>query len=493
MIEQQHSLSYQAFWFLVARSVSFTLNFLVPLIVVRLLDQAHFGLYKQVFLVAVTAQETLNFGMGVSAFYFLHHEPERRRQVIFHIVAFNAVMGAAVLVVLWTYPELIGAIFGYAEAAEYSRKLALLIALTLSGSFLETVATANRDTRFSTLFIVAAQLTRSILTITAALAFQSLSAILWAAILQALFQCGLLAWYLETRFPGFWRMPDRHLAGRQLRYVVPLGLSGILLSLQSDLHSYLVANRFGPELFAVYAVGCFQLPLLGLIRDAIGPLMIGRVAELQQTGDSREIIRVTARVMRQLALVQWPVFFFFVVCGREFLVVLYTDRFRSSWPIFAVYLTMIPLNILMNDPIMRAYASSRRFLLVTRLAILVLMVLGLRPAMDLFGMIGATLVVVLLSACERGATAWYAAKLVRFGREDMRLVSDVGRIGAGAAAGLVTALARKAIPVETPIIVVTVSAGVYGLCYLVGLIRWNLLLAEERDLLIHQWRRIARL
>ena len=65
------------------------------------------------------------------------------------------------------------------------------------------------------------------------------------------------------------------------------------------MHNYFVSNAFGPASFAIYSVGCMQVPLLSLLRESITAVLIPRTSELQQRGDKRQILLTTIRAMRQ--------------------------------------------------------------------------------------------------------------------------------------------------------------------------------------------------
>src|SRR5947207_2679735 len=95
--------------------------------------------------------------------------------------------------------------------------------------------------------------------------------------------------------------------------------------------------------------------------------MIPRVGVLHKDRDPREIILLTARVMRKLAAVFFPLYVFLMVVGREFLIVLFTPAYSASWPILAINLTLIPAAVWVFDPVARAYAHRRFFLLRVKL------------------------------------------------------------------------------------------------------------------------------
>src|SRR2546423_15689943 len=56
---------------LLARGAATVLGFGLPLLLVRLLDQTSFGVYKQVWLVATSAFLMLQMGLTASLYYFL--------------------------------------------------------------------------------------------------------------------------------------------------------------------------------------------------------------------------------------------------------------------------------------------------------------------------------------------------------------------------------------------------------------------------------------
>ena len=83
MMDQQtprRSLTAQAFWLLVAKTLGFMFAFALPVLLTRTLSQNEYGLFKQLFLVTTTAVALLPLGFGMSAFYYLPREsnPARR-------------------------------------------------------------------------------------------------------------------------------------------------------------------------------------------------------------------------------------------------------------------------------------------------------------------------------------------------------------------------------------------------------------------------------
>lgn len=476
-----------------ARTLAFAFGVLLPLLLVRLMSQAQFGVYKQAFLVITTAQSILPLSFGTSAFYYLAREGERKQAVVFHIVAYNMVVGLVACLALLIRPGILASIFGSTELVPEAPLIGIAILLSLVGLFLEVVATAHQEAALSALFIVIAQLSKTLFMVIAALWWTSVRALLCAAILQGILQCGLLLWYLRSRFPGFWGAFEWRLLREQLSYALPLGFSGIVFAAQTDLHNYFVAHTFGPAAFAVYSVGCFQLPVIALLRDSVGAVMIPRLSYLQQQGQPREILLVTTRAMRKLAAVYWPAYVFLLVAGREFITVFFTKAYLASWPVFVVNLTLIPLGMIVNDPVLRAYMEERYFILKVRLLLLPLLVGVMWMGLRHFGMVGAIGTVVLIALIERLTVSWRVAVVLGAKAGDLRLLNDIWKLALLAGiAGLAAAVVRSLTLDLKPILVLAISGLVFAAVYLASVFAAGIATPEERSWLRNQWARLSR-
>jgi O-antigen/teichoic acid export membrane protein len=480
-VKKESSLTTRAFWLMFAKTLGFAFAFVLPPLLVRRLTQTEYGLFKQIFLVVGTAVMVLPLGFGMSAYYFLPREDEQRRgQVVFNILLFSAAVGALGGLALVFYPALLGHIFSDATLVEYGPLVGVVVFFWVVSSFLETVAVANQETRVSTLFIICAQLTKTLFMLAALFAFGSLRALVLAALLQGVLQTVILLGYLRSRFPGFWRGFEWGMMRTQMAYAMPLGFAGLLYTVQADLHNYFVSHSFSAADFAIYSVGCFQIPLVGLLRESANSVMITRVSLLQKDGETREIIELMARVMRKLAVVFLPIYAFLMVAGREFIAFLFTPAYLSSWPIFALYLTVLPFFIVIFDPLVRAYSEHRYFLLKVRGAMFFVLIAGLWFGVARFGLLGAVGTVVLISVIERLALLIKFGRVLGVSRRDLPLLRDVGKIAvASIAAAAVAALVRAFMPGVKPFFVLAACGIAFGLAYVGALLLMKVVTEDE--------------
>ena len=486
------SLSTQAFWLLLAKTFGFALTLFLPLVLVRALDQAEFGLYKQAFLVVGTAMTVLPLGFGMSAFYFLPREREAHGAIVLHILLVHALVGGLAAAALVAWPGLLTAILGSDALTPHSAELAAVVLTWTVASFLDIVAVARQDVVASTLFIIASQASKTAIFIVAAVAAGSVRALIDAAIVQGLVQIGVLFLYLRAKFPGFWRRFDWPTLRTQASYAVPLGLSGLVLKFQSDLPHYFVAHAFGASAYAIFTVGVFNLPLIGLLRESVGSVMLPRVSRLEQEQDRRQIVALVARVARKLALFYFPIYVFLTVAGREFIAVLFTPQYLPSWPLFAVYLLVIPAGVIVLDPITRAYPAQRFFLLKLRLVLFAVTIAIFTAGAARLGLLGTVAVMVAVQIAGTVGAGIRLSRAMGLRTKDFTQFAVLWRIGAAAlAAGVVCAVARLAFAQTAPILVLAACAVAYGASYAAAILAAGVLDDSEWSMLRGLIRRVC--
>src|SRR5262245_47041259 len=290
-------------WLMFAKSIAFIVSLALPLLLVRRLSQTEFGSYKQAFLVIGTAIAILPLGFGTSTFYFLPREnsPQAKNQLIFNVVLFNLLTGLSAFLVLWIYPDLFSRLFHDSKLIGLETLIASVILFWLFSSFLETIAVANQEPKFSTAFIIGAQLSKAVLLLSAAVFVGTVYSLIVASLIHGVIQTCVMLAYLHTRFRGFWFSFSWPTLRTQLSYALPYSLTALLYTAQTDLHNYFVSNRFNAATFAIYSIGCLQLPFLGILTESLASVMIPRLSVLQKENNRREIVRLMTQVMRKLA------------------------------------------------------------------------------------------------------------------------------------------------------------------------------------------------
>ena len=482
-MREGQSLTMQAMWMMAAKTLAFAFNFALPLLLVRQLTMSEFGLYKQVFLIVNAAIMMLPLGFAMNAFYFWPRVPGRRDALVLNILLFYLLVTGLAGLGLIGWPELLANVFHGPELVAHGKSIGLVVLLWGVSSYLDIVAIANGETRLAAVLIVTLQLTKAMVLLAAALWSASVGGLIEAAAIHGVLQVGVLLAYLGSRFGRFWRRFDGALLRAQLAYALPHGLAAWLYWIHRDLHEYLVAHRFDTATYAIYAVGCLQLPLLGILRESVGSVAIPRVSQLQSEGRSHDILALTAGIMRKLAAVYFPLCAILLVVRSELITLFFTDAYLASTSIFAMNLALVPLATVSGavDPVIRAYAPCRFFLLKLRLALVGLTLTGLYFGMTHFGLLGAVAVVVVISLLENFALAVKVSRILGMRRRDLALFKDLPRLAfAAAVAAAGAAIARDLLLGTGPLAVLFGCGLAFSATYLALVLACRVPRAEER-------------
>ena len=370
------SLKAQGAWLLFAKVIGFAISFFLPLLIVRYLTQEKFGVYRQAFQFIVNAVAILPIGFSMSAFYFLNRESENRKATVFNILLFNFVVGGLACLGLYFYPQFVGNIYQSAEMTELAPKMGVVIWLWIFSAFLEVVAIANQEARLATIFIILAQFTKTVLMAGAVMIFTTIEAFMYAAMIQAALQTFILLVYLHKRFPHFWKEFDLSFFREQAIYAIPFGFAGIMWTLQNDIHTYFVGYRFSEREYAIYSVGFLTAAAGNAGR------IYGRGSDFADERPAIEKRKTRNRRTDRAGDAETFVFLFsrlrlYADYVLHFYTTLFTEKFAASVAIFVINLTLLPFDIWVIDPIIRAYKEFGRFLLVLRVFILIGLVTAL--------------------------------------------------------------------------------------------------------------------
>jgi O-antigen/teichoic acid export membrane protein len=311
----------------------------------------------------------------------------------------------------------------------------------------------------------------------------TLEVLLLGTIVSGLLRLGAAWWYLQYEFGGGLR-PDRALLKRQLTYALPFTMYVLVHIMQENFHQYAVSYHFDAATFAIYAVGCLQIPLVDLVATSTTNVMMVQMAEVIHAGRGHAVVALWHDTIRKLALVFFPLLGLLLVNAREFIVFVFTESYLASTPIFMVGSLSILLLVFPIDGALRVYAQTR-FLFVLNLIRLLIIVAFILSTLHL---VGAVLITVLAAAIGKGLGLARIKSLMAVGLTDLlpwRSLATIG--GVAAVAGLFALAVKSGSGLPTLPLLVTTSL-VYTASYLALAIGFRLLHESERAV-IANWLR----
>ena len=370
---------------MVARAIGAALTLVVPAVLARFLVPAAYGTFKQAWLIAGTLAMVLPMGAASSLYYFVPREPRLAARFVSQSLVWSLSSALfACLLVLLGRPLIDGA-FANAELTALVPWIALVTFLWIAGSPLEIALTSLGDMRSAAAVRVLSEVLRGAAMVTAAVFSQSVRGLFIAiAVVLGAKAIACFAWLIARL--GF--ELTRADFSRQLAYALPLGLAFLLIIPQQQFHQYAVAAHVTPALFAIYAVGCFQLPIVEILYTPVSEVLQLGLGEAGTRDDPRRGLALFHEATARLSFAFLPACVLLFLCAPTLITFFFTERYAAAAPIFRLSLVTIFAASLPLDGVMRARAQNR-FLLalsVAKLAATVPLVLG---GLRLWGPIGA--------------------------------------------------------------------------------------------------------
>lgn len=343
-----------------ARLFTAGLTLSIPLVLARVLTPSEYGTYYQLFLIATTLYYVLPFGVVQSLYYFVPRAEEKRPwlgQALLYVSGVGVVAAGLV----WALMGPVAHHFTNPALLEHRGTLALYTAFLIGSFPLEISLTSQGRTKHSAIVYLVSDGLRSLSMVVPCLLGLGLHGMMMA-----------VAGFAFLRFLAAWVVVPRGSTGpfaradlwrQQFVYAAPFGAAMALAIPQQNAHLYMVASAVAPAIYAVYRVGCFQLPVVDLLYTPTSEVLMVRLGELEKQGRLEEGVVAFREAAGKLAFVFLPFAAFLFAAAPEFIGALFGAKYLEAVPIFRVSVLGVVLAILPMDGVLRARGHTRAILL----------------------------------------------------------------------------------------------------------------------------------
>jgi O-antigen/teichoic acid export membrane protein len=470
------------------RMVAFATTFFIPVVLVRVFDQAEFGTYKQIFLIYSTLYLVAQFGLAESLYYFLPMEPAKAGRYVANSILGLMLAGLICLGLLHLATPKIAQWLANDALVPYISYVGVYLLLTMIGAVLEIIMTSRKRFFLTAATFAISEIFRGAAFIIPAFFIGDLRWVMIGAIIFAAFRLLAAFLYVIREFHGD-VLPDRKVLGAQLAYALPFAMSEFLAFFGSQYHQYAVSHYFNAATFAIYSIGCLNIPLVELVHSPVSNVMMVRMGEEMREGRSSAILEIWNDTTRKLALVFFPMLGLLLITARELIVFLFTANYLASVPVFLIWSTTVLLPVLQTDGVLRVFAQTR-FLLYMNGVKLLLTVALISWFIAWLGVWGAALVTVIVS---------FIAKILSLARFKHVAEIPFARLlpwkSLAVNAMVVTVAATVAMVIKTELnapalLILFVTGGCFSVIYIALALTMGVITTEERHALLGSLQRV---
>ncbi len=444
----------------------------LPMLLVRLLGDEDFGVYRTLWLIVTTALCLLPMAMPTSLFYFLPRSAGAERsayllQAALTMAGAALLGGAAVLlttggldlhddhrlpiaafVALWTFASLLDSLFNAMQRGPTQARVNLVFALL----------------RFGAVAGVAAATHAIEPVLIAHLAFGAAKALTCAALVVR-----------NARANGGWRAASIARWREQCRYALPFGGSAALYLLRARIDQWLVASMFSTAQFGLYSVAAVFSPVQGLVRSTVSNVVLPELNRLQAHDDVERMLALNRRGNLAVSLLMFPVLAYLFAAATPLLTLLFTADYRGAAPVVRWYCAALMVETIEVTTLLYAFRQGR-FLIAWDGVLLVVSVAVCAAGARMFGLSGAALGGLVGGAIAQAVSLARCAKLARVPVAALQPWGLFGRVllaavGAGLVAYGVLAVMANVSGVSGAPGMLTLAVGALAFCaaYWLGL------------------------
>lgn len=328
-------LSQSAYLF-VSKVFGYGLRILLPAFLVRILPKSDIGLYSQFFLLEMLIKTLFQLGINQSQFYFVPRDEKNAGGYLLNSTILNIGLFGLAYILIGHFRLTLANQLRMPVLEEFFHILIAHSFIMMMNVIFSTYMQARKWFRQAAVYEVYLQVLASIATLVAALLTRDLHWIFLALVGARVIGAASGAAYIHFGRRGFGSREYFFGMWRQFRYGVPLGLAGLLFTLMSQMHQFVVNRFYDIETYAVYAQGLKQIPVLQFYAQSVAAVALVRFAQLEKAGDWQGIKEFWNKLLASMYGLGLPVIAGFLIVAQPLVVLMFTRNYIDAVPIFRI-------------------------------------------------------------------------------------------------------------------------------------------------------------
>lgn len=370
---------------------------LIGAVLTRVFSETQYAVYQKTFLAFNIVVPLLTFGIPLALYYFIPRRKDASRAVVTeNLLILSAGAIGFSLFILLGGNEVMARQFQNPALASSLMWLVPFAFFELYSRSVGPCLMAHDQAHLVAIYNVVTRLFVMILGISAAFLFATTTAVIVAMVIAAGIRLliGFALMWQATR--GTRGAPTMSGVTEQLRYGIPLGIAGVFGTLTLTMDKFIVASLCSNVDFAIYAVGAFEIPLVGIITGSVTAVLLADLSTMFTENKKGEAVGMWGRAAEKVAMLLFPVMVGLFVIAPEVITLLFSEKYAKSVLPFRLYLLLVPMRIVNYGSMIMSAGRSKLILLRAAVAFALNIVLSIVLTRSL-GYVGAIIATILVS------------------------------------------------------------------------------------------------
>ncbi|MFT4680872.1 MAG: O-antigen/teichoic acid export membrane protein [Granulosicoccus sp.] len=379
MSKSSPSLSRQSIAVFIGQVSGFAINFLTPILLVRIISKTDYGVLQQFLLMGNTMLPILGLGLASSLYYFFPiNQGEQRKSFVFNTYLKMAASGFIFVVGFYFLGKYILGGLGMETLGQAGNILSFYIMFLLSGTLIDFLFILEQKVQMTMGFNPIDKFFRLILLVGTALWHETVQACMWGLMIYAGLRFVFISYYVIKNYynSANWKLVVPNMR-TQLAYSLPFA-AGIIFTTVSQRIDKLLVNRYiTPEEFAIYSLAFFSIPLVDQAFASINNVVTPKIANLLKEGNKEDTLKLYRQVVGKTSSIAFPAIIYFTVMAPELLAFLFTEEYVSATPFYRIYLLLFILTMTSYGIVLRAAGKTKWIMLSNFIGMAITAGLGL--------------------------------------------------------------------------------------------------------------------
>lgn len=324
----------QAFWVGIGSLATFGFTLISSAILSRYLCKAEYGTYKQVMYLYNTLLFVFTLGLPKAYSYFLaKNDIKYGKNIVEKINRAFIIMGLLFSICLFVGAPMFAKILNNDNLVIPLRVFSLTPAALLPTMGIDSIMAVYKKTLYSAIYVIFTRCLMLICVILPILLFRSDVNLAIAGFTFSSMLSLVIALYIK-------KIPYKDIVSEKtslslkeiFRFSFPLMIASIGGIAIKSADQFFVSRYFGSEVFADFANGSLELPIVGMVLSAGATVLLPVFSKYVSSKDVElnEIIDLWQRSMLKSATIIYPVIVFCSVFASDIMIVLYGKQYETS-------------------------------------------------------------------------------------------------------------------------------------------------------------------
>lgn len=383
------SLKKQASAIFIGNLVGTVFQFLIPAIIVRLISQEDFGVFRQFQLVSGTFGIFLGMGINSSLFYFYPTSDFKGKQKIIQQTRFLFLINFLLfLIIFFFYGDEILDFLNFSEFKNMKPYILTSVFLMIIPSGITFIFTLEKNTLLNKVYPSISKILRFLIFLIVILLIPGYKGPIIATIL---FQLTIFLYFFIHTFQYFKNIYkiDLDLLKDQLFYVLPFGAALILNLISTKFDKFFINKYITPQEFGIYSIAFLSIPILKQFFSSIHNVVVPEISLKIKNNEMYEATNLWRRTVEKTSSVTIPAVFIFWLLANEIITIIYTIEYLDAANYYRIFILMFFVSMFSHEIILRGSNKTKYILFSNIVGTIFTVTIGflLIPKVGLYGAI----------------------------------------------------------------------------------------------------------